>query len=123
MIEEWFQNRAIRRLEEVANDAAIEGRATRGEVTNVDRRVDALELDNERLKLLVAALTEILREHSGITTERIEAKIDEIDARDGALDGKLGSRRVECPKCRRPARSNRQICFYCEAPLPVASLI
>jgi hypothetical protein len=122
MIDDWFQNRTIRQARDVAGEAAIESRNTRSDVTQLERRVEALELDNQRLKLLAAALTQILREQSGITTESIEAKIAEVDARDGVLDGKLGAPRIDCTRCGRPVRTDRQFCLYCEAPVPTTSL-
>lgn len=88
-----------------------------------ERRILALELQTERLSLAVMALAEILRDEFHVTEEAIEAKLQEIDLRDGKLDGKVSPRAKQCPSCQRVNNRNRVTCMYCSAQLPAESLL
>ena len=115
---ELFQNHWIRNAENTANEAAIEGRSTRHYVSALERRVEALEFESQRLLLAAMALSEILRDDFGVTPERLESKLREIDARDGTVDGKVTATNEPCPSCERLIRAGRPSCFYCGARLP-----
>jgi hypothetical protein len=71
-------------------------------------------------------MVEIMRDRHGVSEAEFEAKVREIDLRDGRLDGKL---RVatpaprSCPACGRPNGGTRVACLYCSAPLPVDPLL
>jgi len=74
------------------------------EICDLDRKVNSL-------CMVVEALSELLEEH-GISKELIERKVEEIDLRDGVLDGQnipISS----CRKCKRKTKSQRPICMYC----------
>jgi hypothetical protein len=51
----------------------------------------------ERLSLACQAMWELLREQHVLTEEQLMAKMREIDARDGELDGKITVDIVRCP--------------------------
>ena len=70
------------------------------------QRVELLALANQ-------ALFEILQDRLGLTEEEVLARMAEIDARDGAKDGKITPRVTDCPRCRRKVSTNRQKCMFC----------
>ena len=82
------------------------------EVNRLQRRI-------ERLSLCCQALWEMLREKHGLTEEELQARILEIDLRDGTTDGKVRMQIVDCPSCGSKTNTKRALCVICGAPLPV----
>lgn len=83
----------------------------------VARRADDIERDSamraERHALVIQAMWETLRDHLGLTDEMLRRKMQEIDARDGFLDGRITAAAAPCEKCGRPVRSDRLKCMMC----------
>jgi hypothetical protein len=77
-----------------------------------------LERRFELLTILCQAQWELLRERTGLTDEDLSAKIAEVDARDGLLDGKMTPAIVNCTSCARPGSTRREVCLYCGSALP-----
>lgn len=80
----------------------------------------------EELKQKVAALGiacqamfEILQSNLNVSEAMIFEKMEEIDLRDGKLDGKASAAIIVCPQCGRNTNSSRSNCVYCGATLPV----
>lgn len=80
------------------------------EIANIGRALD-------RLSLACQAMWELLRERSDLTEDDIEAKILEIDGRDGRVDGQIGASVMTCTACGRPTNSRRDTCVMCGAPV------
>jgi hypothetical protein len=99
-----------------ANDAQMENRLLK-------ERIQTLEETVERLSLATMATAEILRDRFGVTEKELEAKIQEIDLRDGKLDGRFRQPRIKCPQCRYINAANRCNCLFCGKPLPVQSAL
>ena len=97
-----------RRAEERARDA--EAVANRQRV-----RVDDALYQIERLTLACQAMWELLREHTDLTDDHLKAKILEIDARDGTVDGKIGHKVIDCPECGQKTNTRRARCVFCGA--------
>lgn len=77
------------------------------EVTHLRREVN-------RLLMITEALWEYIREREGLTDEHLVAKIDEIDLRDGALDGRVEKvPPVDCTACGRTLAKRQPVCIYC----------
>jgi hypothetical protein len=77
-------------------------------------RVNQMKAEIDRLMLITQALWEILKEEHGYTEEILVNRINEIDLRDGKLDGKVATQGpIGCPKCGRANRPNRATCLYC----------
>ena len=106
-----------------ASDAEALARRAEQDGKHSERRILALEQQTERLSLAVMALAEILRDEFHVTEETIEAKLQEIDLRDGKLDGKVSPRAKQCPTCHRVNNRNRATCMYCSTQLPTESLL
>ena len=109
-------------IAETTTTASIAQSTARNAQTNVDglaRKVKHLEEQVERLTLGSMALAELLRDRLGVPQAEIEAKVQEIDLRDGKLDGKLSRPAPVCPGCQRTNSPQRSACLYCGKPLPM----
>jgi hypothetical protein len=90
---------------------------------NLEQEIRALEQQVGHLALASRAMAEILRDHLGISGEVIEAKIREIDLRDGKLDGTSRRPAKTCKECGRVSGPMSAICLYCGSPLPKGSIL
>ena len=97
-----------------AMDAQTETRFLKG-------RIEKLEETVERLTLATMAAAEILRDHFGVAQSAIETKVQEIDLRDGKLDGRLRVPPNDCSQCHHTNAPHRHKCLYCGEPLPTGS--
>lgn len=79
---------------------------------------DDLVRRSEALTLACQALWEIVRDEHAMTDEDILRKMQEIDLRDGALDGRVAPSIATCPACHRGNNAARRVCIYCGAKLP-----
>ena len=77
-----------------------------------------LRQDIERLLMISEALWGILKEKHGYADEELRRRVEEIDLRDGRLDGRLPpSPPMECPHCGYTIRRRRALCLYCGKPV------
>jgi hypothetical protein len=90
---------------------------------DLEHEVRVLEKQVGRLALATNAMSEILRDHLGISAEVIEAKIREIDMRDGKLDGTFRQQAKTCKECGRVSGPMSATCLYCGTPLPKESFL
>lgn len=83
--------------------------------TESQQRVRELEDRIDRLALINTALWELSLARLGITQEQIEAKVREVDLRDGRLDGRLKptSPPLACAACGRTLMARHRRCLYC----------
>ncbi len=81
-------------------------------------RKDNTKQELEELTLACQAMWELLRDHLGFTDDHLRAKILEIDARDGVVDGKIGAEVIDCPHCGQKASTTKPNCMYCGQRLP-----
>ncbi len=76
-------------------------------------KVEYLEDSIDRLTLITQALWEILQKKVGIEESELTALIEEIDLRDGKLDGKISKTPQKCSKCNQSVSVKTNVCFYC----------
>ena len=97
--------------------ASIAAEAARDTALNayekVQREAHRLEAKIDGLALVSQALWELVRERTQLSDDDIRAKIAEIDARDGRIDGRITGMPGTCTKCHRPAHSRQATCMYC----------
>jgi hypothetical protein len=67
----------------------------------------------EMLALINRALFELLQETTGVSEERLRAKINEIDLRDGQADGRMTPKPKRCPKCDAMISPRFGRCLFC----------
>lgn len=107
-----YQQHQIGEARSRAADAKSKADQLRYEVTALQRKA-------ETLTIACQALWEIVRAQAGVGDELLLAKMQEIDARDGRLDGKISGTLVPCPACGRNVNAARKTCLYCGAEMPV----
>ncbi len=105
----------------IALDSATQ--KARRDTRDLEQEIRVLEQQVGRLTLASIAMAEILRDHLGISGEVIEAKISEVDQRDGKLDGMFHLPAKTCTECERVSRAMSATCLYCGAPLPKESFL
>ena len=78
---------------------------------------DKTRKNTERLYLVVQAMWDLLKDKAGLTDADLDAKVQEIDMRDGRLDG-LDSTQTDplkCSQCGRTILSGQAQCSWCGA--------
>ena len=101
-----YQNKNISTARREADAAQSSSEKTAYELDKLKHQVDKLSLSCQ-------AMWELLRDHSGLTEDDIQAKIVEVDGRSGEVNGKMGARLVDCPSCGNPTSSARAACDRC----------
>ena len=88
--------------------------------------VQVLRVAIDKLILVNRALWEIISESQGLTDEYLLNKVNEIDMRDGVLDGKMREPVRKCSSCGRILQQGYVKCIYCgiknEAANPLQSI-
>jgi hypothetical protein len=86
----------------------------RADASDAQRKVGHLEADVERLMMMTEALWGILKEQLNYTDDELLKRVQEIDMRDGVLDGKVSkSAPKKCSACDRTVMKKRPKCLYC----------
>ena len=81
-------------------------------------QIPPLRADVEKLLMITEALWAMLKEKHGYSDEDLASRIEEIDMRDGVLDGKVAKQPPStCPECSRKVTRARTNCIYCGAVL------
>lgn len=84
------------------------------EHTSLGAYLRSLEGQVQAMALEIDALRELLQEANLISITSLSARVREIDARDGALDGRLQHRNDQsCGSCGRRLSWNARRCVYC----------
>lgn len=121
MLWELYQMGRLRNAEMDASQALGSASRAADDISSMHRTITGLEQQVERLTLATIAMIEIMQSRHGVTPEEFEAKVREIDLRDGKLDGRLQQQvrpPRNCPACGRPNGGLRTACLYCGAMLP-----
>ena len=76
---------------------------------------DKTRKNTERLYLVVQAMWELLKDKAGLTDADLDAKVQEIDMRDGRLDGQDSTQTdpLTCRHCGRTILSGQAQCSWC----------
>ena len=113
MIDFFWNLHQQRRLDEL-RDTEREARRSlgraAGDLEHVEHQVD-------RLTLACAAMWSLLKQH-GHTEEELLARMQELDLRDGKLDGRIAPDARTCSGCARKSKADRRTCLFCGAELP-----
>ena len=105
-----------------AGAANRQAAAASTEAASAKRDVAYLEDQLERMKLVCAAVWEIVKEKHNLTEDDLIAKIAQLDAKDGIADGKFSRAPRKCIKCNRTVNDNQRTCIYCGAVQPFESV-
>jgi len=92
------------------------------EAAAAKREVGELQDQLDRMKLVCAAVWEIVKEKHSLTEDDLIAKVAVLDAKDGVADGKYSRTAKKCVKCNRTVTDKQSKCMYCGAIQPFDSL-
>lgn len=95
-----------------ADQAAAVARQAEERARDSNERLD-------QLRLVCAAMWELLRERTNLTDDDLVTRVAEIDARDGTADGKITQSPKKCPGCQRTLLGKHRRCLYCGAAVPL----
>ena len=104
-----------------ANQARInraENAGDRAAQISMDVRTqnEAIMCDVEKLLMVTEALWTFIKREHGLKEEDLITMVEDIDLRDGKLDGKVAKQEnPDCPHCGRKLMRNNSICIYCGA--------
>jgi len=112
MIEDVLFSSAVHLLDTQNRDGGESGSRA---ATDVRTQNEFIRCDVEKLFMLTEALWTILKEKHGCTDAELVQRVQEIDLRDGKLDGKVAKVNPDCPKCGRKLMGKRPVCLYCGA--------
>lgn len=104
-----------RRLDAAAVEDAYDRRSAR-------TRDENLQDDAARLALVTEAMWSLLSERLGLTDDDLRARIAELDAADGTVDGQRRDTPRPCGTCEAKVPADRDTCQFCGAPAPGASI-
>lgn len=103
-----------------AHSAAVSKSATEAshrasqEASRARSENEEIKFDVEKLLMITEALWTILKEQLGYDDDELIRRVQEIDMRDGRLDGKVApSVNPACPECGRTLIGKRPKCLYC----------
>ncbi len=106
-----------------SNDSgARQAAAASSEAASAKRDVGELEHEIARLKLVCAALWELVKQKTALTEEDLMAKVLEVDARDGVMDGQMRKTVRKCVQCQRTVPAKQNKCMYCGVAQPAGSV-
>lgn len=103
---DFVQNQEIYDAKDTARRASTKANSLHDEVDRLQKKLDKVCLINQ-------ALWELIREHTGLQDDQLLERMTEIDARDGQIDGKMGSAGTACPSCGRMMSKKQSKCLYC----------
>jgi hypothetical protein len=112
MIEDVLFSSAVHLMDKQNRDG---GESVSRSATDVRAQNEIIQCDVEKLFMLTEALWTILKEKHGCTDAELVQRVQEIDLRDGKLDGKVAKVNPDCPKCSRKLMGKRPVCLYCGA--------
>ena len=95
--------------------AQVDAQHTRDVARESAMSSDKTRKNTERLYLVVQALWELLKDKAGLTDADLDAKVQEIDMRDGRLDGQDSTQTdpLTCRQCGRTILSGQAQCSWC----------
>ena len=114
-----FNTLAIMAATEAAAAAAETAARTTGvqaqaEAARATTEVRLLKHHIERILMITEALWDMVKEQHGYTDDDLVKRVQQIDMRDGRLDGRVAPSGVRsCPSCKRPTSGRHVMCIYC----------
>ena len=110
MIWEMHQQQGIASAKRSADRAQAKAESFSDEIAKMSRHLN-------RLTLACQSMWELIRDNTNLTEEDLEAKVLEVDLRDGHADGRIRTQILTCSACGRKTNSKRAFCVMCGAPV------
>jgi hypothetical protein len=114
LLDVYQQGVNVRQSAQIDKVAALEADSFR-RLTGTQDRLRELEHRYERMKLVTAALWQLLKAHTGLTDADLKQYIEKVDLADGKLDGKIARKggAMDCPHCSRRILKTAVLCPWC----------
>ena len=112
LIYDLYQNQRIAGAESAADQSAHKAERVQQNLEDLQERID-------KLALLNYALWSLLQEKLGVDESELLARVEELDLKDGKLDGRMTGGVINCPHCQRPLSKRHRKCLYCSYELQV----
>lgn len=109
MLEFLWEMEQQRRIAEADTQAS---RAAR-DASDARRASNVNEARLDTMALTIMAMWSILQDRFGVNEADLVKRMQEIDLRDGKLDGKVAPTSSSCGKCSRVMSSRYKRCIYC----------
>ena len=109
------------RIEKNHAEALTRAGEAKGKAIDNNFSIRVLESKVDHLSLVCMAMSELLEE-VGFSKSKLLSKIEEIDLRDGKLDGKV-SPSNKCDNCSRVIASRHTTCLYCGTKVKKVSVL
>ena len=95
--------------------------STSTRITKSAERLTELEQRYERMRLICAALWQLLKAHTGLTDGDLKHYIEKIDLADGQADGKMNraTGAMDCQRCSRRILKSATVCAWCGAKIRI----
>ena len=106
LLRDIHQSGRIADAQASAEFSAYKAERVAGKIEDVEERLD-------KLALLNYALWSLLQERLNVTEAELLARVQELDLKDGKLDGRISSGVVNCNDCQRPLSKRHRKCLYC----------
>ncbi|MFW6153814.1 MAG: hypothetical protein ACOC95_01200 [Planctomycetota bacterium] len=104
-----YMGNLYRRQSRAATQASSDASSAKMSAREVSDRLD-------KLTMICHAMWTLLQETTDLTEEDLFERMQELDMRDGVLDGKVTRTVYTCPKCGRNSAPRHNRCLYCGAP-------
>ena len=99
-----------------ARQAQLSASSARSTANAARTKANLLSSDVEKLFMITEALWSIVRDQMGFTDDDIIRLVQDIDMRDGKLDGNVAKQiNPDCPSCGRKLLGKHPACLYCGA--------
>jgi hypothetical protein len=97
--------------------AHAEARASEalGKIRDTKDDLADLRADVDRLQMICEAMWTIVKLRTGAAEEELAKLVEEIDLRDGKVDGKSVKPPMACKMCGRAVSVRTSVCLYCGA--------
>ncbi|MHC4995338.1 MAG: hypothetical protein ACYTGQ_09830 [Planctomycetota bacterium] len=97
--------------------ARVDASQAKAVAREVSTETKLLRAEIDRLYLINEALWTVVRDAVGLDDQKLIDAMEEIDLRDGRLDGRAEATHApdHCPNCRRTMLRHRPLCIYCGA--------
>ena len=93
--------------------ASREAASAKHAASRAEQRIRLLEANLAKTLMICESLWELLAEQTGLTADDLLNKLNEVDMRDGVLDGKNQRSATDCPACGRKVSGRHAACLYC----------
>ncbi|MDB5391759.1 MAG: hypothetical protein JWM11_7405 [Planctomycetaceae bacterium] len=107
-------------MENIQFQSALDVEA--GKVREAKDEITDLRSEVNRLRMICEGMWTLIKTRLGVADDELANLVNQIDLRDGKLDGKSMKPPQVCTKCSRVVSSRTSLCLYCGTQNPKTAL-